>query len=108
MQVLLTLFAPRIEQYSQKAAIDFFKSIRGKQVYIATVGYKSYAPFFYAEVGEREGVLAKPADWILSNQLDRAAYLVSKITDKERLMNDYPVLRFLYEKNGFVFFEKLP
>jgi 4-amino-4-deoxy-L-arabinose transferase-like glycosyltransferase len=108
MQVLLTLFAPRIEQYSQRAAIDFFKSIRGKQVYVATVGYKSYAPYFYAEVGEREGVLAKPADWILSNQLDRPAYLVSKITDKERLMNDYPALRFLYEKNGFVFFEKLP
>jgi 4-amino-4-deoxy-L-arabinose transferase-like glycosyltransferase len=108
IQVLLTLFAPRIEQYSQRAAIDFFKSIRNEQAYIATVGYKSYAHYFYAEVGKENGVIAKNADWILGNRLDRPAYLVSKITEKDRMLQQYPFLNVLYEKNGFVFYKKQP
>jgi hypothetical protein len=108
MQVLLTLFAPRIEQYSQRAAIDFFKSIRDEQAFIATVGYKSYAHYFYAEVGKENGVIAKNADWILGNQLNRPAYLVSKITEKDRMLQQYPLLTVLYEKNGFVFYKKQP
>jgi 4-amino-4-deoxy-L-arabinose transferase-like glycosyltransferase len=108
MQVLLTLFAPRIEQYSQRAAIDFYKSIRDEQAFIATVGYKSYAHYFYAEVGKENGVIAKNADWILGNQLNRPAYLVSKITEKDRMLQQYPLLTVLYEKNGFVFYKKQP
>jgi 4-amino-4-deoxy-L-arabinose transferase-like glycosyltransferase len=106
MQVLLSLFAPRIEQYSQHAAIEFFRSIRGQSAYVGTYGYKSYAHYFYAEVGKESGVIAKPADWILSTATDKPAYLVSKITEKENLLNYYPSLKVLYEKNGFVFYIK--
>lgn len=106
MQVLLTMFAPRIEQYSQHAAISFFRSIRGQSAYVGTYGYKSYAHYFYAAVGKDAGIIAKPADWILSNDLDKPAYLVSKITDKENLVKNYPMLKLLYEQNGFVFFIK--
>jgi len=106
MQVLLTLFAPRIEQYSQHAAIEFFRSIKGQSAYVGTYGYKSYAHYFYVEVGDRTGLMAKPADWILANQLDKPAYLVSKITQKEELLKNYPGLLLLYEKNGFVFYVK--
>jgi hypothetical protein len=106
MQVLLTLFAPRIEQYSQHAAIAFYQSIKGKSVYVATVGFKSYAHYFYAAVDNDGGVVAKSPEWILNNQLDRPAYLVSKITNKDQLLKDYPSLQILYEKNGFVFYKK--
>ena len=106
MQSLLTLFAPRIEQYSQRAAIDFFKSLKNKNVYLGTIGYKSYAPFFYAEAGNNKGVIVKSGDWILENELDKPAYLVSKITEKERLVQSYSFLKVIYEKNGFVFYEK--
>jgi len=106
MQVLLTLFAPRIEQYSQHAAIEFFRSIKGQSAYVGTYGYKSYAHYFYGEVGDRTGLMAKPADWILATELDKPAYLVSKITQKEELLKNYPGLTLLYEKNGFVFYVK--
>lgn len=47
--VLLTLifFIGRIERYSQGAAIDFFESVEGKNCYVMTYGYKSYAQLFY-------------------------------------------------------------
>lgn len=106
MQVLLSLFAPRIEQYSQHAAIEFFRSLRGQSAYVGTYGYKSYAPYFYAETGKDSGVIAKPADWILSADIDKPAYLVSKITERENLLNHHPSLKVLYEKNGFVFYIK--
>lgn len=106
MQVLLTSFAPRIEKYSQHAAVEFFKSLRNKSVYVGTVGYKSYASYFYARAGHKEGVVVKPGEWILMNQPDRPSYLVSKITEKERLLKEYSFLKVLYEKNGFVFYER--
>jgi len=106
MQVLLSLFAPRIEQYSQHAAIEFFRSLRGQSAYVGTYGYKSYAPYFYAETGKDSGVIAKPADWILSADIDKPAYLVSKITERENLLKNHSSLKVLYEKNGFVFYVK--
>jgi 4-amino-4-deoxy-L-arabinose transferase-like glycosyltransferase len=106
MQVLLTSFAPRIEKYSQHAAVDFFKSLQNKNVYVGTVGYKSYASYFYARAGKNEGVIVKPGEWILLNKPDKPSYLVSKITEKERLLKEYSFLKVLYEKNGFVFYER--
>jgi 4-amino-4-deoxy-L-arabinose transferase-like glycosyltransferase len=108
MQALLTLYAPRIEQYSQRAAIDFFQSLKGKNVYVSTIGYKSYAPYFYAEVNQKTGPFAFKPDSLLANPVDKPAYFASKITEKERLLMQYPSLKILYEKNGFVFYLKQP
>ncbi len=44
------VFVPRIEGYTQRSAIKFFKNISNKDVYIFHVGYKSYAPYFYSKI----------------------------------------------------------
>jgi 4-amino-4-deoxy-L-arabinose transferase-like glycosyltransferase len=108
MQTLLTAFAPRIEQYSQHAAIEFFESLKGKDVYVSTIGYKSYAPYFYGAVDLKNGPVSYQADSLLTNPVKKPAYFVSKITEKERLLDQYPFLAVLYEKNGFVFYLKHP
>ena len=106
-------FFPRIERYTQGAAIDFFKTLANQDVYVATVGYKSYAHLFYAKIKPAPRNLEKyNGDWakyILSEDLDKNAYLCVKFTELKKL-EGVSRLEKLGEKNGFVFFvrRKLP
>ena len=43
IQVVLLLFVPRVEEYSQGAAIEFFEGLQQQDCYVTTLGYKSYA-----------------------------------------------------------------
>lgn len=42
-------------------------------------------------------------EWLLRGQVDKPVYVVYKITRKNRYQEEYPQLKILYEKNGFVF-----
>ena len=107
MQVLLTLFAPRIEQYSQNAAIEFFQSLQDKDVYIRTLGYKSYAQYFYTRIKPGNRKESTDENWLLTGAVDKPTYFVSKNTFKEQLMKEHgETLQILYEKNGFVFYKR--
>jgi hypothetical protein len=107
MQVLLTSFAPRIEQYSQHAAIEFFKSLKGQDVYVETVGYKSYGPYFYFGVKPGNRKESKDEQWLLTADLDKPAYLVTRLNKKDRVLAAHGQrLVILYEKNGFVFMKR--
>ncbi|HYW96098.1 MAG TPA: glycosyltransferase family 39 protein [Bacteroidales bacterium] len=106
--ILFTYFnvvfiTPKIEGYSQRAAIEFYKSLSDKKVYVATLGYKSYAQLFYADIKPYNKPEASETTWLLNGDIDRPAYFVYKIQRKERYREEYPQLEILFEKNGFVF-----
>jgi 4-amino-4-deoxy-L-arabinose transferase-like glycosyltransferase len=118
IQVTVLHFTPKIEAYSQRAAIDYFKSLQGKDVYIHSLGYKSYATFFYGQTGpatdenykgirrDKDGKAVQPEaneQWLLHGAIDKPAYFISKIQDKAKFAA-LPELTLLGEKNGFVFF----
>lgn len=108
MQVLLTLFVPRIEKYSQAAAIEFYKTLQGKDVYVRSLGYKSYAPYFYSRVRPDQRPESKDMEWLLCGPVDKPTYFVSKITRKEKILEEHGErLEVLYEKNGFVFYRRI-
>jgi hypothetical protein len=44
----IVVITPKVEKFSQNSAIEFMKSMRGKDVYVETL-YKSYAKFFYPQ-----------------------------------------------------------
>ncbi len=99
---LLAGIVPKIERYTQGAAVDFFRSLEGKDVYVATLDYKSYAHYFYA------GILppgTPSAQTLLNDSIDKPAYFSVKIQHAERYSAK---LEKLYEKNGFVFFVRRP
>jgi 4-amino-4-deoxy-L-arabinose transferase-like glycosyltransferase len=50
--LLMTLLwvLPGIERYSQGPAIDFYKSLENQDVYVETIGFKSYAQYFYKRI----------------------------------------------------------
>lgn len=104
--LLLVMVAPRVEPYSQGAAIEFYKTLQGKKAVAQTLGFKSYAHLFYTR---------RPADYgggfadSLVNRLaasDVEVFIVGKIQNQQENMASLP-LQPLYQKNGFVFYRLL-
>lgn len=99
----MALIIPRIEGYSQRAAIDFYKSVAGKDAYITTLGFKSYAHLFYGGINPPSNMHYYEKGWLLKGDTDKDTYVVLKINRKYRYLREFPDLKVLYEKNGFVF-----
>jgi 4-amino-4-deoxy-L-arabinose transferase-like glycosyltransferase len=94
-------FTGRIEEYSQRAYIKFYKALKGQQVYVNPLGFESYAHLYYFEKQHSEkdpGVKQ-----ILEDELDRDAYFVMRTDEKEKYLERYPFLEVLEEKDGYVF-----
>lgn len=120
IQVTVLHFTPKIEAYSQRAAIEYFKSLKGKDVYMRPLGYMSYAHLFYTQKlpatdsnyysfrldskGRRAAPVANQ-DWLLNGILDKPAYFICKIQSKAQYAA-LPQLELIGEKNGFVFFKR--
>ncbi len=98
---------PKIEGYSQNAAIEFYESLAQEDVYVATLGYKSYAQHFYSKIEPSTNKMAADKDWLLKGDIDKPAYFVMKIHRKQRYLELYPQLEVLYEKNGFIFTKRV-
>ncbi|MFW5820081.1 MAG: ArnT family glycosyltransferase [Bacteroidota bacterium] len=99
----ILFITPRIEGYTQRAAIEFYKGLQEEDVYVSTLGFKSYAHLYYSRIQPWEDPRATENEWLLNGDIDKPAYFVFKIQHKMRYLKEYPQLEFLYEKNGFVF-----
>lgn len=104
----MILIVPRVEAYSQRAAVDFFKSVSDQDAYLETIGYKSYTHLFYGKARNHAHARARDEKWIAKGAIDKPAYIAIKINHKPKFMEDYPDAHLIYEKNGFVFFRRTP
>lgn len=105
IQVTVLHFTPKIEAFSQRAAIDFYKSFVGKDVYVHVLGYKSYAHYFYTQKQPPTNDMHDDEQWLLTGDIDKPAYFICKITEAHRF-RDISQLEEIGEKNGFVFFKR--
>ena len=103
LSLMMLLIVPRIEKYSQAAAIEFYESKKYEDCYIEVLGFKSYAHLFYAD--KKPSAAFLDSDWLLNNKLDKPAYFVCKIGNEQNYMS-YSDMQLLYKKNGFVFFKR--
>jgi 4-amino-4-deoxy-L-arabinose transferase-like glycosyltransferase len=111
IQVTITHFTPKIEAYSQRAAVAFFEELQGKDVYVHVLGYKSYAHLFYTrktppsdtQYYDKSGRVNEA--WLLEGRVDKPVFFVCKITAAERY-EALPQLEEIGRKNGFVFFRR--
>jgi hypothetical protein len=92
--MIMVAVVPRVEQYIQGVAIDFFQTKQNENCIIETFGYKSYAHYFYAAVSP------------LPDKDKVNHYVVSKITSEEKIKKECISCTELYRKNGFIFWEK--
>jgi hypothetical protein len=102
------IIVPKVERYSQGAAIDFFIARRGEDCYVHTLGYKSYGDLFYTLKERPTNPNSYDEGWLLAGPIDKPVYFVTKI-DRVKHWEDpakYPELHELYRKNGFVFLKR--
>lgn len=102
------MIVPKIERYTQGAAIDFYESKRGQDVYIHVLGFKSYAHLFYFQkpvstVSAEKGEAYE--DWLLNGNVDKPVFFVTKFDRYEEYRN-HPNLELIKEENGFVFLKR--
>ena len=130
--LITLLIVPKVEPYSQGPAIEFYKSLKDKDVYVETIGFKSYAYMFYTNRqpqhnsadmlryinkereqqskagGEEFEFSLYSLNWMLQKNIDKTAYFAAKTTEIENIKRDHPDLIELYRKGGFVFYKRLP
>jgi 4-amino-4-deoxy-L-arabinose transferase-like glycosyltransferase len=99
------ILVPKFERYSQGAAIDFYKERKGEDCYVHPLGYKTYAHLFYFQKPKPDNPNSYDQNWLLTGDIDKPVYFVTKVDRLERI-GDYPELKELYRKNGFVFYKR--
>lgn len=102
---IILILPYRIEQFSQRAVIEFYKSKASEKCYVLNSGYHSYAPLFYSE--KMPDAKARPM-WLLTGNIDRPFYLVLKEPHYNEWKHIVPAMKLLYKKNGFVFLARYP
>ena len=101
------IIVPKVERYSQGAAIDFFIARQGENCYVHTLGYRSYGDLFYTHKEKPTNPHYSDEDWLLTGPIDKPVYFVTKVDRVDKWENArYPELKELYRKNGFVFLKR--
>jgi len=99
------LFVPRIEQYSQHAAIDFYRQHSDGKAYVHPLGFKSYAYLFYSQkqAVPDSAYYDNRTGYFLSGKADRPVFFISKNIQEQEWLQD-PRLEKTGEQNGYVFY----
>lgn len=107
VNLTIVLITPKVEPYSQGAAIEFYESKQGEAAVVETLRFKSYAHLFYTQ--RRPQFTRSLADSIKQFNMhpEIPVYYVGKIQNREENEREMPYLQKLYEKNGFVFYKRL-
>ncbi|MBP8034316.1 MAG: hypothetical protein KAZ71_06940, partial [Bacteroidia bacterium] len=127
---VIVVIVPKVERYSQRAAIEFYKQCAQHQFNVETIGLKSYATLFYGELdtsfkndesfkayinSKRDELNAQHINievsyglirthWLMDGYGNKPACFVAKINDEEVVKRDCPFLQELYRQNGFIFY----
>ena len=130
---LILFIVPKIEQYSQREAIEFYKMCGKNNYYVESLNFKSYGTLFYGQVDTEiftnpdfpayklkkqqdlrnndmnpetnSGYIVK--SWLIDYKINKPACFIAKCTEKD-LSKNYPTLKELYRKNGYIFLVRLP
>ncbi len=113
--LFLPLTVPRIEAYVQGTAVAFYKSMKGKDVYVEPldIGNYKYGHYFYTAKPEslsfyKKGIPHKDIKkWLLTGRIDHPALFITKNTKYKKYVEKYG-LKKIGEANGFVFLVRYP
>ncbi|PID94067.1 MAG: glycosyl transferase [Bacteroidetes bacterium] len=100
----IVLIVPRIEEYSQNTAIEFYKEIAKEECYLTTFHFKSYAIYYYFDLQPESNKNYRNKKWLYRGNIDKPVYVVCKNTSHKKFEQRYPLFRKVKEKNGFVFY----
>ncbi|UKN00697.1 glycosyltransferase family 39 protein [Paracrocinitomix mangrovi] len=121
---LTTVFVVRkIEAHSQGPMIDFMEEIKGQEVYVACVGFKSYAQYFYFQQPQHPNAFTKIRDEVFDGKptlytpleaevrpflkygdIDYDTYFITKVQHVE--LDTIPHIKKIDQKGGFKFYKR--
>jgi 4-amino-4-deoxy-L-arabinose transferase-like glycosyltransferase len=104
--LFMLLMLPKIEKYSQGAAIGFITELKDQNVWISTLGYKSYATYFYSGKTERACLTVDENECLLNTASTRDIYFIAKITSLDHILTIYPQLELVKKDGGFVLLKR--
>jgi hypothetical protein len=99
----MLFITPGAEKISQNASIEFIKEKGKENAYVYSF-FKSYAPPFYSNQQIPDDMRVFDRLWLVDGNIDKNVYFVAKVYNKEEILKSCPRLKFLYEKNGYIFF----
>lgn len=104
VNLTIVLITPKVEPYSQGAAVEFYQSKQGQNAVTETLRFKSYAHLFYAQRPPRFRRSVVDSMRNFNAYPNVPLFYVGKIQDRAQNEGELP-LELLYEKNGFVFYK---
>lgn len=133
LTILMWVIVPKIEPYSQGAAIEFMQKHADEDAYINVLSYKSYAQYYYGnkrpedvaspllhdyiqqkldngefyEWPDSKQFMEQERQWHLKGDIDKPVYFVTKNV-KAQQYREMSQLKEIGSKNGFVFFKREP
>jgi 4-amino-4-deoxy-L-arabinose transferase-like glycosyltransferase len=123
LSLTMVFVVRKIETYSQGPMIEFLEDLQGQEVYVAPVGFKSYAQYFYFKQPEHPNIFKKMQDekfggvptlytplevqvrkYMMNGDIDYDAYFITKIQTND--LDSLPHIEHLYSKGGFKFYKR--
>jgi len=106
LSLLLVLFfvLPKIEGFTQGPVIAFYESLQGKDCYVESYGYKSYAQYYYFQQPYGTSEKRKDFNWLLTGDIDKTVYLVTKSTNKS--LDAHKNFNLIKKVGGFRFYKR--
>lgn len=133
--IFSVLVIPKVENHVQGSIINFYKGLQGKDIYIETVGFKSYAHYYYTQkpipkrtdnfyretinyclkhkidtLGQlneqqRDSVNRFKKYWFLEGEIDKPVYLVYKPIDSEGMDTNRKFIKVM-DRGGYRVFRR--
>ena len=97
------LFMPRIEEFTQKGVVDFYKNKAQENAYCEPLYYHSYAHLYYGERSQDQHPLANDEQWLLKGEVDRPVYFAVRLSRMKTVEQYNPHLVEIGRWGGFVF-----
>ena len=100
---IMLVIVPKVEKYTQAALIEYFQSLKGKDVYLKQIYFRSYATYFYGETKPPENKNYYDLNWLLLGDIDKDVYFATKIHRRKGL-DGYSRMEEIGIKNGYAFY----
>ena len=104
LNLIIYIIIPRVEKYTQNAAISFYKDIAEEDCYIRTYYLKTYAHYFYGKTVEPKNKKIYDFAWITEGEIDKPVYMACKITRAKQFEERYKNFKKIKSKNGYVLY----
>jgi len=102
--MVLFIILPKIEGFTQGPVVEFYQSIQGEDCYAESYGYKSYAQYYYFQQPYGLSEKRKERAWLVTGDIDKPVYFVSKSTNLE--LDDNSSFVLVGKKGGFRFYKR--